>query len=179
MLFIDELDTTRVGIIGPGRLGTSFAYKLGRDNIRVMIYYHQAEVCREINRQRLNPIHLTPDLAARIGGMDAVPRLPSKVMATNDLERVVQDNDFLVLALTMDHLTDFLYHLKPLLAKKAGKTCLISPIKGLKSDEITRILITPSQLIDNYLREIRDRYEVVCIGGPFLMWISPWVIPFV
>jgi len=44
---------------------------------------------------------------------------------------------------------------------------LISPIKGLKSDEITRILITPSQLIDNYLREIRDRYEVVCIGGPF------------
>lgn len=167
MLFIEELDTTRVGIIGPGRLGTSFAYKLGRDNMRVTIYYHRADVCREINRERLNPIHLTQDLSIRLGGIDAVPRLPSKVVATNDLERVVEDNDFLILALTMDHLPAFLHYLKPLLAKKVGKTCLISPIKGLTSDEITRVLITPSQLIDNYLREIRDQYTVVCIGGPF------------
>jgi glycerol-3-phosphate dehydrogenase (NAD(P)+) len=49
-MIISNLDTTRVAIIGPGRLGTSFAYKLGRDNKRVAIYYHDSEVCKAINR---------------------------------------------------------------------------------------------------------------------------------
>lgn len=67
-MIVSNLDTTRVAIIGPGRLGTSFAYKLGRDNKRVAIYYHNADVCKAINRDRLNPIHLTEDLAVRLGG---------------------------------------------------------------------------------------------------------------
>ncbi|HOJ51533.1 MAG TPA: hypothetical protein PLT64_02330 [Syntrophales bacterium] len=167
MLSLEQLDTSRVAIIGPGRLGTSFAYKLGRDNKRLTIYYHRSEVCRAINRDRLNPIHLTKDLAMRLGGMDCVPRLPPRVVATNDLERVVEDHDFLIIAITMDHLPNFLHDLKPLLKKKATSTCLITPIKGLTSDEITSELITPSQLIHNYLRDIRPLYEVVGIGGPF------------
>lgn len=164
---ISQLETSRIAIIGPGRLGTSFAYKFGRDNKRVTIYYHNAEVCRTINRERLNPKHLTQDLARILGGMDMVPRLAPKVHATNDLERVVEDNDFIVLALTMDKLPAFLNYLKPLLEKKPGETCLISPIKGLTSDEISRELITPSQLINHYLGNIREKYELVCIGGPF------------
>jgi len=103
----------------------------------------------------------------RLGGMDCVPRLPPRVVATNDLERVVEDHDFLIIAITMDHLPNFLHDLKPLLKKKATSTCLITPIKGLTSDEITSELITPSQLIHNYLRDIRPLYEVVGIGGPF------------
>jgi glycerol-3-phosphate dehydrogenase (NAD(P)+) len=67
----------------------------------------------------------------------------------------------------MNKLPDFLNYLKPLLEKKAGDTCLVSPIKGLISDEISKELITPSQLINNNLFSIRDKYEVVCIGGPF------------
>ncbi|MCX7634749.1 MAG: NAD(P)-binding domain-containing protein, partial [Syntrophales bacterium] len=164
---ISQLETSRIAIIGPGRLGTAFAYKFGRDNKRVTIYYHNAEVCRAINREHLNPKHLTQDLACILGGMDAVPRLAPKVYATNDLERVVEDNDFIVLALTMDKLPAFLNYLKPLLEKKQGETCLISPIKGLTSDEISRELITPSQLINHYLGNIREKYELVCIGGPF------------
>ncbi len=31
-----------------------------------------------------------------------MPRLGPKVFATNDLERIVEDNDFIVLALTMN-----------------------------------------------------------------------------
>lgn len=167
MISFTQLDTSRIGIIGPGRLGTSFAYKFGRDNKRVTIYYHHGDVCRTINRDRLNPKHLTEDLAKRLGGIDNVPRLSAKVSATNDLERVVEDNDFIVLAMTMDKLPEFLNYLKPLLNRKIGETCLISPIKGLTSDEITRELITPSQLIHSYLGDLRDKYEVVCIGGPF------------
>ena len=53
-----NLDTTRVAIIGPGRLGTSFAYKFGRDNKRVVIYYHDPEVCKAINRDHdLTPVN--------------------------------------------------------------------------------------------------------------------------
>jgi len=172
---LTNLDTSRVAIIGPGRLGTSLAYKFGRDDKRVTIYYHDIDVCRAINSEHLNPKHLTQDLAKRLTGMDKVPRLAPRVYATNDLERVVDDNDFIFLTVTMNRLPEFLNYLKPLLEKKAGDTCLVSPIKGLTSDEITKELITPSQLINNNLFNIKDKYEVVCIGGPFFdMDIMLW-----
>ena len=164
---MNNLDPARIAIIGPGRLGTSLAYKFGRDNKRVTMYYHDSEVCRTINREHLNPKHLTEELAKRLGGMDQVPRLAPTVYATNNLERVIDDNDFIFLTITMNRLPEFLNYLKPLLEKKAGDTCLVSPIKGLTSDEITKELITPSQLINNNLFNIKDKYEVVCIGGPF------------
>ena len=162
-----NLDRTRVAIIGPGRLGTSFAYKFGRDNKRVAIYYHDSEVCKAINRDHLNPLHLTEDLAKRLGGMENVPRLSPNVQATNDLEHIVENNDFIVLAITMNRLPEFLNYLKPMIDKKAGDTCLISPIKGLISDEISKELITPSQLINNNLYNLKHKYQLGCIGGPF------------
>ncbi len=166
-MLLTDLDTSRIAIIGPGRLGTSFAYKFGRDNKRVTIYYHDAAVCKSINREHLNPIHLTEDLARRLGSMDEVPRLGPKVFATNDLERVVEDNDFIVLALTMNRLPDFLDYLKPIMERKGGDTCLISPIKGLAADPITKELMTPSQMIRNSLYRLKYKYDIVCIGGPF------------
>ncbi|HQH00885.1 MAG TPA: hypothetical protein PLW56_10230 [Smithellaceae bacterium] len=162
-----DLDTTRVAIIGPGRLGTSFAYKLARDNKRVAVYYHNSDVCKAINRDHLNPIHLTEDLALRMGGMDQVPRLGPKVYATNDLEHIVENNDFILLCVTMSRLPELLNYLKPMIDRKAGDTCLISPIKGLIADEITSELITPSQLIHNHLYNLKHKCQVVCIGGPF------------
>lgn len=164
---LNSLDTGRIAIIGPGRLGTSFAYKFGRDNKKVTIYYHNADICREINREHLNPKHLTCDLAKRLGGMDNVPRLSTRVFATNDLERTIEDNDIILLAVTMDRLPELLNYLKPLMEKKSGSTCLISPLKGLISDEISKELITPSQLINTYLANMREKYDVVCLGGPF------------
>jgi len=162
-----NLDTSRIGIIGPGRLGTSFAYKFGRDNKRVTLYYHDLDVCREINKEHLNPRHLTQDLVKRLGSIDKVPRLSPKVYATNDLERVIEDNDFVFLSLTMNRLPEFLNYLKPIIERKPGDTCLISPIKGLSSDEMTKELITPSQLINSNLADLKYKYDVVCIGGPF------------
>jgi glycerol-3-phosphate dehydrogenase (NAD(P)+) len=110
-----NLDSSRIAIIGPGRLGTSFAYKFGRDNKRVTLYYHNTEICREINKEHLNPKHLTHDMATKLGGMDNVPRLSTRVFATNDLERAVEDNDFIFLAVTMDRLPELLNYLKPLI----------------------------------------------------------------
>jgi glycerol-3-phosphate dehydrogenase (NAD(P)+) len=166
-MIISSLDITKVAIIGPGRLGTSFAYKLGRDKKRVTIYYHDSEVCKAINRDHLNPLHLTRDLADRLGGIDNVPRLSEKVYATNDLKYVVENNDFIILAVTMNRLPELLNYLKPLIEKKVGDTCLISPIKGLVSDEIFKELVTPSQMINNNLSKIQHKYQIVCIGGPF------------
>jgi glycerol-3-phosphate dehydrogenase (NAD(P)+) len=161
------LDTSRIGIIGPGRLGTSFAYKFGRDEKKVTIYYHNSDICRFINKEHFNPKHLTEDLAKKLGGIDKVPRLSPKVIATNNLEQVVEDNDFIILALTINRLPELLSYLKPLIEKKAGNTCFISPIKGLISDDITKELITTSQLINNNLYKLKHKYEMVCIGGPF------------
>lgn len=166
-MFTHGLDTARIAIIGPGRLGTAFAYKFGRDNKRVAIYYHDAEVCKAINRDHLNPLHLTEDLANRLGGMENVPRLSTKVYATNDLGHIVENNDFIILAITMNRLPEMLNYLKPMIDKKAGDTCLISPIKGLISDERSKELITPSQLINNNLYNLQHKYQIVCIGGPF------------
>ncbi|MGA2782689.1 MAG: hypothetical protein ABSF13_12350 [Smithella sp.] len=166
-MITSNLDTTRVAIIGPGRLGTSFAYKFGRDNKRVAIYYHDSEVCKAINRDHLNPLHLTEDLAKRLGGMENVPRLSPKVYATNDLEHIVENNDFIILAITMNRLPELLNYLKPMIDKKAGDTCIISPIKGLISDEISKELITPSQLINSNLYNLKHKYQLGCIGGPF------------
>jgi glycerol-3-phosphate dehydrogenase (NAD(P)+) len=161
------LDPGRIAIIGPGRLGTAFAYRFGRDNKRVIVYYHDIDVCREINREHLNPRHLTEDLARRLGGMDKVPRLSQKVYATNSLEQVIQDNDFIFLSVTMDRLPEILNHIRPILERKGTNTCFISAIKGLTADEITRQLITPSQLIRNNYFRLKDRFDVVSIGGPF------------
>ena len=108
MLFSSSFDTGRIAIIGPGRLGTAFAYKFGRDNKRVIVYYHDVDVCKAINREHLNPKHLTEDLARRLGGIDEVPRLSPKVYATNNLEQVVENNDFLFLSVTMDRLPEIL-----------------------------------------------------------------------
>jgi len=166
-MILSDLDASRIGIIGPGRLGTSFAYKFGRDNKRVTMYYHDVEVCRAINRDHLNPKHLTQDLATKLGGMDRVPRFSSKIVATNDLERVIEDNDFIFLALTMNRLPELLNYVKPILERKTGNTVFISPIKGLVSDELTKELITPSQLIHNNLHQLRHKYTIVCVGGPF------------
>ena len=127
-MLISDLDTSRVAIIGPGRLGTSFAYKLDRDNKHVAMYYHDSEVCKAINRDRLNPIHLTEDLTNRLGGREHVPRFSSKLYATNDLEHIVENNDFIILSVTMNRLPELLNYLKPMIDKKAGDTCLISPI---------------------------------------------------
>lgn len=166
-MFMANLDTSRIAIVGPGRLGTSFAYKFGRDNKRVTLYYHDSDVCRTINKERFNPKHLTEDLARRLGGMDKVPRFSPRLYATNDLERVVELNDFIMLSITMNRLPELLNYLKPMLDRKAGNTCLISPIKGLAADEITSELITPSQLVNNNLYNMKYKYDVVCIGGPF------------
>lgn len=161
------MDTSKIAIIGPGRLGTALAYKLGNSGKKVTLYYHDLELCREINSQHLNPKHLTKDLAAMLGGIDRVPRLTPEVFATNDLEWVVRDHDFLFLAMTITGLPEILNYLKPLLSKKKGNTCLVSPIKGLASDEKTSGLITPSQMIHNHLYNLQHKYDVVCIGGPF------------
>ena len=167
MLFNAPLDTSRIAIIGPGRLGTSFAYKFGRDNRRVTIYYHEIEVCKAINREHLNPRHFTQDLARRLGGIDKVPRLSPKVYATNNLERVVEDNDFILLSVTMDRLPEVLNQIKPILEKKTTRTCFISVIKGLAASEINRRLITPSRLIRSEFLSRKDQFDVVAIGGPF------------
>ena len=161
------MDSSKVAIIGPGRLGTSFAYKLGKDERKVTIYYHDAELCRVINEEHLNPKHLTDDLGKILGGREKVPMLSHNVSATNDLEKVVDENDFIILSITMNRLSELLNYMKPIIAKKDGRTCLISPIKGLASDEKTKELITPSQMINNTLFDLKHKYEVVCIGGPF------------
>jgi len=161
------LDTSKIAIIGPGRLGTALAYIYGRNGKRVTIYYHDAEVCRYINQEHLNPKHLTNDLARLYGGMEKVPRLAPEVEASSDLEQVVYENDFIFLTITMNRLSGLLDYLRPMIAKKRGKTCIISAIKGLVADEKTKELITPSQMIRGDLNHIQHKFKVVAVGGPF------------
>jgi glycerol-3-phosphate dehydrogenase (NAD(P)+) len=110
---------------------------------------------------------LTKDLEKFFGGIDNVPRLAADTDATNDLERVVLENDYILLAITMPGLPEILNYLKPFIARKKRNTCIITPIKGLASDEKTKDLITPSQMININMFNIAHKYDVVCMGGPF------------
>lgn len=166
-MLIDPLDTGRIAIIGPGRLGTAFAYKFGRDGKRVAIYYKDADFCRTINRERLNPRHLTNDIARRLGGMDKAPRLASTVKATNDLGRIIDESDFVFLSVTMDRLPEILDQIEPILQRKTSHTCFISAIKGLSAVETVCQLITPSQLIAHRFYKMIDKISIVSLGGPF------------
>ena len=161
------LDTDRIAIIGPGRLGTAFAYKFSRDGKRVAIYYKDADFCKTINREHLNPRHLTEDIAKRLGSIDLVPRLPSTVYATNDLQRVVDENDFIFISVTKDRLPEILDQIKPILQHKLTNTCFISSIKGLTAIETSCQLITPSQLILKRFNSMNDKISLVSLGGPF------------
>ncbi len=164
---VRQLDANKIAIVGPGRLGTALAYIYGRNGKRVTMYYHDAEVCRHINQEHLNPKHLTNDLARLYGGMDKVPLLAPEVTASSDLEQIVTENDFIFLTITMNRLSGLLDYLRPMIAKKRGKTCIISAIKGLVADEKTKELITPSQMINGDLVHIQHKYKVVAVGGPF------------
>lgn len=162
-----DLDDSRIAIIGPGRLGTALAYKFGRENKRVTIYCQDPDLTKAINKERLNPKHLTSDLAKKLGGMELVPRFSRRTLATSDLERIVMDNDIIFLTVTMSRLAELCHYLRPLIDKKDTQTCFLSPIKGLIADEKTGELITPSQLINLHLFNLRQKYHLVCIGGPF------------
>ena len=105
-----DLSLDRVAIVGPGRLGTALSYKFARDGKEVALYYHNADFCRELNETRLNPSHLTKDLVRLSGTLEKVPRLPKNVHATNDLEKIVEENDTVVLSVTMQRLPDVLQH---------------------------------------------------------------------
>ena len=67
----------------------------------------------------------------------------------------------------MNRLSGLLDYLRPMIAKKRGKTCIISAIKGLVADEKTKELITPSQMIQSDLNHIQHKFKVVAMGGPF------------
>jgi glycerol-3-phosphate dehydrogenase (NAD(P)+) len=89
------------------------------------------------------------------------------VRATNDLERVVDDSDFIFLSVTMDRLPEILDQIEPLLQRKETNTCFISAIKGLSAVEKVCQLITPSQLIVNRFYKMIDKISIVSLGGPF------------
>ena len=111
------MDISKIAIIGPGRLGTALAYKFGRDGKKVSIYYHDLDLCRDINTRHINPKHLTDDLAAKCGGAE-VPKLSDAVFATNDLEWIIKENDFVILAITMTGLQEILNYIKPFISKE-------------------------------------------------------------
>jgi len=42
-----KMNPDKIAIIGPGRLGTAFAYKWGRDDKEITIYHHDEALCHE------------------------------------------------------------------------------------------------------------------------------------
>ena len=139
------MDTNKIAIIGPGRLGTALAYIYGRNGRPVTIYYHDAEVCRAINEEHLNPKHLTGDLARLYGGMGNVPRLAPEVRATHDLEQVVNDNDFIFLAITMNRLSRLLDYLRPRLGafKLPREIVFVSELPTGPTGKLHRARVSP------------------------------------
>jgi glycerol-3-phosphate dehydrogenase (NAD(P)+) len=108
LYFVFTTGYNRIGIIGPGDWGRPLLINSDGTISRVTIYYHHGDVCRAINRDHLNPKHLTEDLCPPSGWDGSGAAVIRQGLRHNDLERVVEDNDFIILAVTMDKLRNSL-----------------------------------------------------------------------
>jgi glycerol-3-phosphate dehydrogenase (NAD(P)+) len=99
-MLLTDLDTSRIAL-STGPPGNILRVQIrpgqqARDHL-----LSRRRLCKSINRSI--SIHSSDGRSGpALGSMDEVPRLGPKVFATNDLERIVEDNDFIVLALTMN-----------------------------------------------------------------------------
>ncbi|MCB1644671.1 MAG: NAD(P)H-dependent glycerol-3-phosphate dehydrogenase [Pseudomonadales bacterium] len=76
----------KVGLLGGGSWGTTVAALVSR-NAQVKLWARNADTAREINEQHTNERYLPG------------ARLPSRVVATNDIEEAVAPNDVIVMAI--------------------------------------------------------------------------------
>lgn len=132
----------RVAFIGGGSFGTALAVQLGHKGEKVNIFDRDINVCNDINDNRKNSKYIK----------DVV--IPENITAYNNLDKAIENIDYLVLAVPSHVIRDVAKSLKGKIKKDV---IIISIAKGIEATTNKRL----SQVIEEELPN-----PVVILSGP-------------
>ena len=116
---------SEIAVVGAGAWGTGLAIVLGRKSTHhVRLWAHEAEVVDCITRARVNEKFLP----GRI--------VPESVVASSNLERVVEDAQIIVSVMPSQHCRGLFDRMKPLISRHS---LIVSATKGLEEGSLFRM----------------------------------------
>lgn len=136
----------RIAVIGAGNWGTALAVLAGRKGHEVALWSRNVAVVAAVNQTHVNHLYLA----------DAA--LPSSVVATIDLQEVLDRAELVILA-APSHVTREL--LRRMLPNLLPEMILVSATKGVEIESSMRI----SQVVDQVVGA-RFQPRFVCLSGP-------------
>ncbi len=135
-----------VGVIGAGSWGTTLAKIIGENDVPVTLWARSKELVTEINEQRVNQRYL-PD----------AKQLPSKLVATDDLQQVCETCRLILLVVPSHGLRHVAYQMGEYVT---GAHVVVHATKGIEQQSFKRM----SQV----LREETCVRKIGVLGGPNL-----------
>jgi glycerol-3-phosphate dehydrogenase (NAD(P)+) len=133
-----------IGVLGAGSWGTALAAHLAHAGHRVRLWGRNADLIREIQARRANPVYL-PDIV-----------LPSQLSATTSLEQALDGAQLIVSAVPSHGTRAVIRAAAPSISRQA---VIVSATKGLEVDTLRRI----SEVI---AEEVGDPDRVAVLSGP-------------
>ena len=135
-----------VTVLGAGSWGAALANVLAENGHNTLVWTHRKEQAEEINLQHTNEKYL-PNV-----------KLPSNLIATNQLEEAVNHSDILIVAVPTKAIREVCTDLKGYLKQE---TVFVHVSKGIEPDSLMRI----SEMLEESLPKqyIKD---IVVLSGP-------------
>lgn len=134
-----------IAVIGAGSWGTALAIVAARAGHEVRLWSRNAAVVESVNRDRVNPSHLTE------------ASIPENVRATQDFAKAVHEAELVILA-APSHATRGI--VKTLTTALRPEMIVVSAAKGIEIETGKRI----SQVVAEVIPVSRPRF--VCLSGP-------------
>lgn len=122
---IDDIQSTRIGVVGAGSWGTALARLLAEKGFDIDFWVFESEVKEQIETLRENRVFLPGFL------------LPDAIHPFNDIETVVKDKDLVLVVVPSHFMRSVAMQMKPFIAKDA---VVVSASKGIENK--THLIMT-------------------------------------
>jgi glycerol-3-phosphate dehydrogenase (NAD(P)+) len=115
---IDDIQSTRIGVVGAGAWGTALAKLLAEKGFDIDFWVFEPEVKEQIETLRENRVFLPGFL------------LPDTIRPTNDIETVVTDKDLILVVVPSHCMRSVATQMKPFVSRDA---VMVSASKGIEN----------------------------------------------
>jgi len=115
---IDDIQSTRIGVVGAGSWGTALAKLLAEKGFDIDFWVFEPEVKEQIETFRENRVFL-PGVS-----------LPESIRPTNDIEPVVRDKDLILVVVPSHCMRSVATRMKPFVSRDA---VVVSASKGIEN----------------------------------------------
>lgn len=115
---IDDIQSTRIGVVGAGSWGTALAKLLAEKGFDIDFWVFEPEVKEQIETFRENRVFL-PGVS-----------LPESIRPTNDIEPVVRDKDLILVVVPSHCMRSVATRMKPFVS---GDAVVVSASKGIEN----------------------------------------------